>query len=147
MLDQDLSKSLPHAISTHKAETSHASDDYEINLNEIISSSPSAGPYNKPLQRVGNLLQSQQSSELKESSKVQVDLSNSTKPKAEQGQTLTSSGFAGIAGSSFAKRSSPVKLHLAQAPTHQFKLKRQSSGIRRGLGTSGQQIKAKKPKL
>ena len=103
MLDQDLSKSLPHPITTHKGEQSNGSEEYELNLHEIISSSPSAGPLAKPLQQVGNLLRSQQSSELKESSKVQVDQRSSYTHKALEGPAETTpTGFAGIAGSSFA---------------------------------------------
>lgn len=47
VLDQELSRSLPHAISTQKEQNSNGSDDYSLNLHEIISSSPSpyAGPH------------------------------------------------------------------------------------------------------
>ena len=137
VFDQDHSKSLPNAISTHKAESSIASAEYELMLHDMLSSEPSGGPQ-RPLQQLGNL--PQESSKHKESSRVQ---STSMRSRPD----TISTGFSGVAKSIFTTKASPVKLTLAQQNTPTFQLKRKSSGVRRGLGSSGLTFKAKKPKL
>lgn len=137
VFDQDHSKSVPHATSTLKAESSIASAEYELMLHDMLSSEPSGGPV-RPLQQLGNL--PQESSKHKESSRVQ---STSTR----NGPDTISTGFSGVAQSMFSKKASPVRLSLAQQNTPTFQLKRKTSTVRRGLGTSGLTFKAKKPKL
>ena len=137
VFDQDHSKSLPNAISAHKAESSIASAEYELMLHDMLSSEPSGGPV-RPLQQLGNL--PQESSIHKESSRVHSTTSR-TRPDT------ISTGFSGVAQSVFTKKASPVKLSLAQQNTPTFQLKRKNSTVRRGLGSSGLTFKAKKPKL